>query len=92
MARDAEDDSANEGAAGIARRIDHLGRIVLPKQYRKVFGICDGDLLDMTLEGDSIRVRKLERSCVFCASQDQLAVFRGKLVCAPCAAALRAEP
>ena len=92
MAQHADHDSANEGAAGIARRIDHLGRVVLPKEYRKVFGIRDGDLLDMTLAGDSIVVRKLERTCVFCASHDQLTTFREKLVCLPCIEALRSPP
>lgn len=42
-------DAAHEGARGIARRIDHLGRIVIPSEYRKVFGIEIGDLLDMTI-------------------------------------------
>ena len=54
-----------------------------------MFGIRTGDLLDMTIEGDAIIVRKLERTCVFCSSHDDLGTFRGKLVCAPCAGALR---
>ena len=82
-------DPAHEGARGIARRIDHLGRIVIPSEYRKVFGIENGDLLDMTIVGDAVMVRRLERSCVFCRSLDDLGMFKGKLVCQPCHRALR---
>ncbi len=82
-------DASHEGARGIARRIDHLGRIVIPSEYRKVFGIEIGDLLDMTIEGDGVVVRRLERSCVFCRSLDDLGMFKGKLLCQSCLAALR---
>ncbi len=85
----AASEPSHEGARGIARRIDHLGRIVIPSEYRKVFGIETGDLLDMTIEGDAVLVRRLERSCVFCHSLDDLGMFRGKLVCHSCHTALR---
>ena len=81
-------ETSHEGARGIARRIDHLGRIVIPSEYRKVFGIETGDLLDMTIEGDAVLVRRLERSCVFCQSLDDLGMFKGKLVCHSCHTAL----
>ncbi len=85
----AASEPSHEGARGIARRIDHLGRIVIPSEYRKVFGIENGDLLDMTIEGDAVLVRRLERSCVFCHSLDELGMFKGKLVCNACHTALR---
>jgi AbrB family transcriptional regulator, transcriptional pleiotropic regulator of transition state genes len=84
-----ETDGAHEGAAGIARRIDHLGRVVIPAEYRKVFGIENGDLVDMTLEGNGVVLRKLEQSCVFCRSLDDLGMFKGKLLCAACHEMLR---
>ena len=81
--------SAKSGAApsarGVARRIDHLGRIVVPAEYRKAFGIADGDLIDMTVEGDAIVLRRLLAACLFCASVADLGLFRGHLVCAACA-------
>lgn len=83
--------TTHEGARGIARRIDHLGRVVIPSEYRKVFGIENGDLLDMTIEGDGVVVRRLERSCVFCRSLDDLGMFKGKLLCQSCLKALRAN-
>jgi AbrB family transcriptional regulator, transcriptional pleiotropic regulator of transition state genes len=85
----AGDPGAHEGARGIVRRIDHLGRVVVPVAYRKVFAIRDGDLLDMTIDGDAIAIRKLERSCVFCGATSDLGLFRGRLLCARCHDALR---
>lgn len=90
MGRTTDEDSANVGAQGVARRIDHLGRVVVPSEFRRVFGIREGDLLDMTIEGDGIHLRKLDRNCVFCQSTLDLGLFRGKLVCADCNTALRA--
>lgn len=75
----------------MARRIDDLGRVVIPKEYRNVFGIRNGDLLDMTLEGDGIVLRRLESSCVFCTGTEGLAPFRGRLVCGSCRGELRDE-
>jgi bifunctional DNA-binding transcriptional regulator/antitoxin component of YhaV-PrlF toxin-antitoxin module len=46
MPQSFDDEYENVGAKGVARRIDSLGRVVVPMAYRKVFGIRDGDLLD----------------------------------------------
>lgn len=89
MTRAAEEPFSNEGARGVARRIDHLGRVVIPAEFRKVFGIREGDLLDMTIEGDGLHIRKLDRNCVFCEATLELGLFRGKLVCSGCNDALR---
>jgi AbrB family transcriptional regulator, transcriptional pleiotropic regulator of transition state genes len=88
MAQSFDDEYENVGAKGVARRIDGLGRVVVPMAYRKVFGIRDGDLLDLTLEGDGIVMRKLASRCVFCGSSDELGMFKSGLVCAPCVAEL----
>jgi AbrB family transcriptional regulator, transcriptional pleiotropic regulator of transition state genes len=98
MVRVPEEESANSAVGsrrsnvtvqGIARRIDDLGRIVIPKEYRRIFGIEVGDHLDMTLAGDGIMVRKVQHSCVFCGSQDDLGMFRNRLICGECVQALR---
>ncbi len=71
-------------AKGVARKIDDLGRLVIPSEYRKVLGIKLGDYLDMTLEGNALVLKRLESSCVFCASMDDLTTFRSRTVCKPC--------
>lgn len=73
---------------GIARKIDHLGRIVVPVELRRALGVRAGDALDATLEGSTIQLRKLEASCVFCQATEDLASHRDKLVCARCRAEL----
>ncbi len=71
---------------GVVRKIDHLGRIVIPVEIRRVFGIVPGDELDIALspDGEGISVTKVESTCVFCKGTDTLVEFQGKLVCAVC--------
>lgn len=77
---------------GVARHIDHLGRIVIPIELRRSFDIQAGDALGISTEGDSIVLRKLERSCVFCRGTEHLHPFRDRLVCDSCLRELTKEP
>lgn len=70
-------------ATAVVRRIDDLGRIVLPVEIRRRFEIRDGDPLDILVEDDMIVLRKYGSRCVFCGSKPSL-VFKGKAVCASC--------
>jgi transcriptional pleiotropic regulator of transition state genes len=69
---------------GIVRRIDELGRIVLPIELRRNLHIGQRDALEIHVEGDKIILRKCEQACVFCSSKNSLHVFRDKPVCASC--------
>jgi transcriptional pleiotropic regulator of transition state genes len=79
-----------EKRTGVARKMDRLGRVVLPAEVRREFGIEPGDLLEIAVEGGVIVLSKVEDRCVFCASEDGLVEFAGKLVCDECAAKLAA--
>ncbi|HHC08148.1 MAG TPA: AbrB/MazE/SpoVT family DNA-binding domain-containing protein [Actinobacteria bacterium] len=68
----------------IVRKIDDLGRIVVPAETRRLLNIREGDELAISVEGDGIVLRKLEASCVFCDSTEQVAAFKGRGVCAAC--------
>lgn len=70
--------------SGITRRIDDLGRIVIPAETRRMFNIREGDQLVISVEGASIVLRKLEATCVFCGSTEQVSPFKGKGVCVNC--------
>lgn len=70
--------------SGITRRIDDLGRIVIPAETRRMFNIREGDQLVISVEGASIVLRKLEATCVFCGSTEQVSPFKGKGVCINC--------
>ena len=69
---------------GIVRKIDDLGRIVLPAETRRLFHIREGDQLAISVEGDNINIRKLEDTCTFCGSTKDVASFKGKGLCARC--------
>jgi AbrB family transcriptional regulator, transcriptional pleiotropic regulator of transition state genes len=72
----------------MARRIDGLGRIVIPVELRRLYGIRPGDALEISVDGDAIVLRKLERTCVFCSALVELIDFRGRWVCRSCASAV----
>lgn len=71
-------------ATGIVRQVDSLGRVVLPKELRKVFGIEDKDSLEIFVEEDSIILKKYEPACVFCGEANGLIMYGEKTVCAKC--------
>jgi len=68
----------------MVRKIDDLGRIVVPAETRRLFNIHEGDKLAITVENGGIVLRKLEASCVFCESTERLEQFEGRGVCADC--------
>ncbi len=68
----------------MVRKIDDLGRIVVPAETRRLFNIHEGDELAISVENGGIVLRKLEAVCVFCGSGDGVADFEGRGVCAPC--------
>ena len=76
---------------GIARKIDSLGRIVLPAEVRRRLGIGVGDYLDISVDGDSVILRKVEHRCTFCGMAEDLIEHREKLICRECVKALPAR-
>ncbi|HEX9530127.1 MAG TPA: AbrB/MazE/SpoVT family DNA-binding domain-containing protein [Acidimicrobiales bacterium] len=77
---------------GVARRIDHLGRIVVPAELRRALGIEPGDELEVATDGPAITLTKVETRCVFCGAERALRPFRAKLVCGRCASELGESP
>ena len=71
-------------STGMARKVDDLGRIVLPVEMRRMFGIRPGDELEIGVDGASILLRKIEAKCVFCGNETELRPYRQKQVCSTC--------
>jgi AbrB family transcriptional regulator, transcriptional pleiotropic regulator of transition state genes len=72
-------------ALGMYRKIDDLGRIVLPAELRKLFGIEEGDKLEIFVNDDAqIVLSKIEESCAICGGSERLVQVRGRQVCASC--------
>ncbi len=69
---------------GMTRKIDDLGRIVVPAETRRLFNIREGDQLSISVDGDAIVIRKLESTCTFCGATEDVAPFKGKGICATC--------
>ncbi|MDR1409834.1 MAG: AbrB/MazE/SpoVT family DNA-binding domain-containing protein [Oscillospiraceae bacterium] len=71
---------------GIVRKLDEVGRIVLPKELRRLFQIENNDdAVEIFTEEDRIVLRKYHPTCVFCRNEDELFVFAGQKVCRECA-------
>ncbi len=71
-------------STGITRKVDELGRIVLPIELRRTLDIAVRDELEIYMEADRIILQKFEPSCVFCGSSRNLLNYRGKNVCMDC--------
>ena len=74
----------------MVRKIDDLGRVVVPAETRRLFNIHEGDELAVTVENGGIVLRKLDASCVFCESTDGVENFEGRGVCLECRTKLAA--
>ena len=72
----------------MSRKVDDLGRIVLPVELRRQLGIRAGDELDIAVDGLTVLLHKIESRCVFCDNMEGLRGYREKQVCGDCVTAL----
>lgn len=75
-------------STGVVRKIDELGRIVLPSELRKVFGIREGDELDISVDGERVILQKRQDLCLFCGAAEPKVEHKGRRVCDECAGAI----
>lgn len=71
-------------STGIIRKVDDLGRIVLPIELRRTLDIAERDELEIYMENDRIILQKYEPSCIFCGSARSLVTHERKNVCQAC--------
>ena len=71
-------------STGIIRKVDDLGRIVLPIELRRTLDIAERDELEIYMENDQIILRKYEPACLFCGSDRKLVSYNGKHICRDC--------
>ena len=72
-------------STGIVRRVDELGKIVIPIELRNKLKIAEKDPIEIYFDGSSIILRKYEETCVFCGGTKNVVEYKGKLVCEKCA-------
>ena len=78
-------------ATGIVRRVDELGRIVLPVELRRNMGIEVKDPLEIFVDGENIVLKPYRPCCIFCNDTDGIAQFMGKNVCKNCTDKIKGE-
>ena len=71
-------------STGIVRKVDELGRIVLPIEMRRTLDIAEKDALEIYVEGNAVILKKYKPSCIFCDSNKDIVQFKGKNVCPKC--------
>ena len=71
-------------STGIIRKVDDLGRIVLPIELRRTLDIAERDELEIFMENGRVILQKHESACIFCGSNRNLASYCGKNVCSDC--------
>jgi transcriptional pleiotropic regulator of transition state genes len=73
-------------STGIVRKVDELGRVVIPIELRRTLDIEEKDSLEIYVDGDKIILRKYEPACIFCGNAYNVEHFKGKNICRSCMA------
>lgn len=76
-------------STGITRKIDELGRIVLPIEIRRTLDLSSGDSMEIFVDEEKIVLKKYQPSCIFCGGADKLTFYKGRLICGDCVNALK---
>lgn len=71
-------------STGIVRKVDELGRIVLPIELRRTLDINEKDELEIYVDGNTVVLKKHESTCMICQSKNNLKEINGKYVCTDC--------
>ncbi|GAA0115625.1 MULTISPECIES: AbrB/MazE/SpoVT family DNA-binding domain-containing protein [Clostridium] len=71
-------------STGIVRRVDELGRIVIPIELRRTLDIEIKDALEIYVDGDQIILKKYEPACIFCGNARDVTNYKGKNICEDC--------
>ena len=77
-------DGSTRGVPGVVRRIDQLGRVVVPAELRRALGIRQGDLVETRLENGRVVMVKVEPECAVCGGAVNLIDMHEKHVCDDC--------
>ena len=65
-------------STGIVRKVDELGRIVLPIELRRTLNINEKDSLEIFVDNDRIVLQKYEPACIFCGNADNIINYKGR--------------
>jgi len=71
-------------STGILRKVDELGRVVIPIELRRTLQIAEKDSLEIYVDGEKIILKKYEPACIFCGNADGIRIFKDKNICKEC--------
>ncbi|NFF66800.1 AbrB/MazE/SpoVT family DNA-binding domain-containing protein [Clostridium sporogenes] len=71
-------------STGVVRKMDQLGRIVIPMELRRTLNLEEGDGLEIYTEGEQIILKKYAPACIFCGEAKEVINFKGKNICKKC--------
>jgi len=78
-------------STGIVRKVDELGRIVLPKELRQTLNIRERDPIEIFVDNSSIVLQKYEPACMFCNNTNGMVQYKGRNICQECLRAIEDE-
>ena len=71
-------------STGVVRKIDELGRIVIPIELRRTLNLEIKDALEIYVDGEQIILKKYEPACIFCGEVRDVINYKGKNICKNC--------
>ena len=71
-------------STGVVRKVDELGRIVLPIELRRSLDIAEKDALEIYVDGEQVILKKYQPACVFCGEARYISNYKGKNICSEC--------
>ncbi len=71
-------------STGIVRKVDELGRVVIPVELRRTLRIAEKDALEIYVDEEKIILKKYEPACVFCGNAGETVTFKNKIICKDC--------
>ena len=78
-------------STGVVRRVDELGRIVIPIELRRTLDIAEKDALEIYVDGEQIILKKYEPACIFCGDARDVINYKGKNICKHCLDDIKTE-
>ena len=71
-------------STGVVRRVDELGRVVIPIELRRTMEIAEKDALEIYVDGECIILKKYQPACIFCGNAKDVINIKGKNICSDC--------
>ncbi|AJA50017.1 AbrB family transcriptional regulator [Clostridium pasteurianum DSM 525 = ATCC 6013] len=76
-------------STGVVRKVDELGRVVIPIELRRTLEIGEKDALEIYVEGEHIILKKYQPACIFCGDARDVTNYKGKNICKNCMSELK---